>query len=324
MPHVLMLRAIHPDAIAALKAGGCTVELLENPDAASLAEALPRAEALTVRLTAITDAVMAAAPNLRIVARHGVGYDSVDIAAATARGIPVTITPDANAQSVAEHAMMMLLACARRTWTYDARLRQFGWGVVPEAPTFDLAGRTILVIGFGRIGGRVARLCAAFGMRVLVHDPYVAQNTVKGAGFEPVKELHAGLAIADMVTLHVPSSPATRRMVNAGFLAGMKPGAAFVNTARGTLVDEAALASALSAGHVGCAGLDVFEEEPITRPIALLGLPNVVISPHSAASTAQGMQRMAMSCADSILACFDGRLDPDVCVNPEVLGRGNA
>lgn len=324
MPHVLMLRAIHPDAITALKAGGCTVELLENPDAASLAEALPRAEALTVRLTAITDAVMAAAPKLRIIARHGVGYDSVDIAAATTRGIPVTITPDANAQSVAEHAMMMLLSCARRTWTYDARLRQFGWGVVPEAPTFDLAGRTILVMGFGRIGGRVARLCAAFGMRVLVHDPFVARNTIKGAGFEPVKELHAGLAMADMVTLHVPSSPATRRMVNAEFLAGMKPGAALVNTARGTLVDEAALAAALGAGHIGCAGLDVFEEEPITKPIALLGLPNVVISPHSAASTAQGMRRMAMSCADSILACFDGRLDPDVCVNPEVLGRGNA
>ncbi|WP_431282664.1 hydroxyacid dehydrogenase [Humitalea sp. 24SJ18S-53] len=321
MPHVLMLRSIHPDAMASLHAAGCTTEVLEFPDARNMAEALPRADAVTVRLTPITAAVMDAAPNLRIIARHGVGFDSVDIPAATARGIPVTITPDANAQSVAEHAMMLLLSCARQTRVYDARLRGCGWGQVAEAPTFDLAGRSILVLGFGRIGGRVARLCAAFGMRVLVHDPYIPQNTIKGAGFIPVADLHAGLAEADMVTLHVPSSEATRRMIDAPFLAAMKPGGAFVNTARGTLVDEAALHAALTNGHLACAGLDVFETEPVPAPIPLFDLPNVTVSPHSAASTAQGMQRMAMSCAESILATFAGTLTPDVCVNPDVLRR---
>lgn len=321
MPHVLMLRPIHPDAMATLQAAGCTTEVIEFPDARNMAEALPRADAITVRLTPITDAVMAAAPRLRIIARHGVGFDSVDIPAATARGIPVTITPDANAQSVAEHALMLLLACARQTRVYDARLRGCDWGQVEAAPTYDLAGRSVLVLGFGRIGGRVARLCAAFGMRVLVHDPYIPQNTVKGAGFIPVAELHAGLAEADMVTVHVPSSEATRRMVNAPFLAAMKPGAALVNTARGTLVDEAALHAALTSGHLCSAGLDVFETEPVPAPIPLFALPNVTVTPHSAASTAQGMQRMAMSCAESILASFAGTLAPDVCVNPEVLRR---
>jgi D-3-phosphoglycerate dehydrogenase / 2-oxoglutarate reductase len=263
------------------------------------------------------------APELRIVARHGVGYDAVDVPALTARGIPLTVTPDANAVSVAEHAMMLLLSVARRVKDYDAATRALDWGPRASLPTFDLAERTLLVVGFGRIGARTARLAAAFGMRVLAYDPYVPGNTIKGAGFTPAKTLAAGLAEADAVTLHCPSNEETRRLVDKQFVVSMKRGAVLVNTARGTLVDEEALAAGLRSGQVAAAGLDVFWDEPLKEGMPLRDLPNVVMTPHSAAATEEGVRRMSLSCADSVIAAFEGRLDPDVVINKEVL-RGNA
>jgi D-3-phosphoglycerate dehydrogenase len=322
MPHVLCLRAIHPDAIALMRsAAGVTVEVLDPVTPESLHARIAEADAITVRLARIDAALIARAPRLRIVARHGVGYDAVDVPALTARGIPLTITPEANAGSVAEHALMLMLACARRVTGYDARLRDLAWGATPDLPTVDLAGRTVLLIGFGRIGTRVAKLCTAFGMRVLVSDPAVPWNTIKGLGLTPVEDLRAALGEADVVTLHCPGSAENRDMVDAGFLAAMKPGAMLINTARGTLVDEHALAASLRGGHLSAAGLDVFEEEPAVAANPLLGLANAILTPHSAAGTAEGMRRMAMSCAESILARFAGTLDPHVVVNPEVLQR---
>lgn len=322
MPHVLCLRPIHEDAIALMRATpGVTVEVLEPVTPETLAARIAEADAITVRITRIDAGVLAHAPKLRIVARHGVGYDAVDVDALTARGIPLTVTPDANAVSVAEHALMLMLATARQTLAFHARTKAAQWGFPPEIPTFDLAGRTVLVIGFGRIGGRVARLCAAFGMTVLVRDPNVPRNTIKGAGFTPADDLDAALAAADIVTLHCPSNTETRGMVNEAFLKAAKPGVVLINTARGTLVDEPALAASLASGHVAAAGLDVFAVEPVEPGNVLLKAPNVVAMPHSAAATAEAMRRMAMSCAESILACFEGRLDPHVVVNPEVLRR---
>jgi D-3-phosphoglycerate dehydrogenase len=322
MPHVVCLRSVHPDALEKLRAApGVTVEVLEPVNAETIARAMPQAEAVIVRATRIDRDFLAHAPSLRIVARHGVGYDAVDVPALTERGIPLTVTPDANAICVAEHAMMLMLTIARGTAEYDRKTRALEWSTPPVPTTFDLNGRTVLVMGFGRIGGRVARLCKAFEMNVLVRDPYVPPNTIKGAGFTPVKDLHAGLAEADIVTIHLPSNEETRGLVNGEFLAAMKRGAVLVNTARGTLVDEAALAAALTRGHLAAAGLDVFWEEPARADNPLLALPNVVVTPHSAAATEQGLRRMALSCADSILACFDGRLDEDVVINREVLRR---
>lgn len=322
MPHIVCLRPLHPDAMERLRSEpGYTVTLLDPVTPETLREPMKTAEAIIVRATRIDRTFLDNAPMLRICARHGVGYDAVDVEALTARGIPLTVTPDANAVSVAEHALMLMLTTARRTLDYDRNTKALDWGPKPSLRTLDLAGMTVLVVGFGRIGGRVARLCAAFGMEVLVHDPYIPQNTIKGAGFQPVKVLHEGLAAADIVTTHCPSNTETRAMVNAAFFAAMKPGAAYVNTARGTLVDEPALAASLASGHVAAAGLDVFAVEPVEPGNVLLKAPNVVAMPHSAAATAEAMRRMAMSCAESILACFEGRLDPHVVVNPEVLRR---
>ena len=323
MAHVVCLRPVHPEAQALLRSKGHTVEVLDPVNEATIAASIPNAEAIIVRATPINAAFLAHAHKLRICARHGVGYDAVDVPALTARGIPLTVTPDANAASVAEHAMMLMLNIARGTFEYDRKTKAGEWSNPPVPGTFDLGGKTVLVVGFGRIGGRVARLCAAFGMRVLVHDPYIPQNTIKGAGFIPAKVLAEGLAEADVVTTHLPSNEKTRGMVNGEFFASMKQGATYINTARGTLVDEAALAGALTSGHLKAAGLDVFWEEPMNPANPLLKAPNVVMTPHSAAATEQGLYRMAMSCAESIIQVFENKLDPDVVINQEVL-RGNA
>ncbi|RYJ01485.1 MAG: hypothetical protein EON47_10625, partial [Acetobacteraceae bacterium] len=223
MPHVVCLRPVHPEALALLRARpGVTVEVLDPVNDETIAASIPKADAVIVRATPINRAFLAHATNLRIVARHGVGYDAVDVPALTERGIPLTVTPDANATSVAEHAMMLLLNIARQTRFYDAATRELRWSNPPVPATFDLAGRTLLVMGFGRIGGRVARLAHAFGMKVLVRDPFIPQNTIKGAGFIPVKDLQAGLAEADVVTIHLPSNEKTRGSVNGEFFASMK------------------------------------------------------------------------------------------------------
>ena len=322
MPHVICSQPIHPDAMALLRATpGFTLEVLPDRTPATFAARLPEADALILRTTRVDRAFLAHCPRLRILARHGVGYDIIDVPALTERGIPLTITPEANAVSVAEHALMLMLACARRVTAYDANMRRPLWGAQPGLATFDLAGRTVLVVGFGRIGTRVARLCAAFGMRVLVRDPFIAKGTIRGAGYEPVGDAAAAASEADIVTLHCPSNDMTRGMVDRAFLAGIKRGAILVNTARGTLVDQAALESALREGHLAAAGLDVFEEEPVETPIPLLGAPNLILTPHVAASTQEGLRRMALDSAAAVLACFEGRLDPDVVVNREVLKR---
>jgi D-3-phosphoglycerate dehydrogenase len=320
MPHILVPDVIHEDGIAILRdAPGVTLDWAGAPRPGTLAERLAEADAVIVRGTPIGQKELDAAPRLRFVCRHGVGYDSIDVPALTRRGVLLGVTPDANADSVAEHAMMLMLALARQLVHFNASVRRGEWRVRGASPTFDVGGRTVLVVGFGRIGGRVARLCAAFRLKVLVHDPYVPANTIRGAGHVPVRDLREGLAAADIVTLHCPSNDRTRNMVDAGFLAAMKPGAVLVNTARGTLVEEAALEAALRSGHLAGAALDVLHTEPMTEPVPLLALPNLLLTPHVAASTAEGLQRMAVSAAQNALAFLAGTLDVDSMINPEVL-----
>ena len=320
MPHVVVLDPIHPDGIRRLEeAPGITLDHPGRPAAADLATRLRLAEGLIVRGTAVDAALLALAPRLRMVCRHGVGYDLVDVPAMTRAGVAVMITPEANAASVAEHALMLMLAVARQVLAVDTGVRAGQWRVQGQSRTFELGGRRVLVLGFGRIGARVARLCAAFGMKVMVHDPFMPGGTIRGAGYEVVKDRDAGLAVADVVTLHLPASDGTRGMVDAAFLAAMKPGAVLINTARGTLVDEDALEAALRSGRLGGLGLDVLRVEPMKEPPRFLGLENVVVTPHVAASTAEGLQRMAWDAAGNVLDFLAGRPDRDAVVNPEVL-----
>ena len=209
MPHIVVADPIHPDGIERLlKTPGVTLDHPGATTGAPLAERLAQADGLIVRGTPVDEALLAKAERLSVVCRHGVGYDLVDVPALTRRGIALMITPEANAASVAEHALMLMLSLARNVEPVSAAVRRGEWRVRGQSGTFELGGRKVLVVGFGRIGTRVARLCAAFGMKVMVHDPYLPAGTIRGAGYEAVKDLDVGLAQADIVTLHVP---ATRR-----------------------------------------------------------------------------------------------------------------
>jgi D-3-phosphoglycerate dehydrogenase / 2-oxoglutarate reductase len=322
MPHIVVPDPIHPDAMERLlKEPGVTVDHPGEAASGSLAKRLQSAHGLIVRGTVVDEALVENAPQLRVVCRHGVGYDLVDVPALTRRGVALMITPEANAASVAEHALMLILALARNVVNVSGAVRQGTWRVRGQSETFDVAGRGVLIVGFGRIGTRVARLCAAFGMQVSVYDPFIPAGSIRGLGYEAVKERDAGLARADIVTVHVPSNEKTRGMVDAGFLSRMKPGAILVNTARGTLVDEAALETALRSGHLGGAGLDVLKVEPMVKPPAMLSLSNLIVTPHVAASTSEGLQRMGWDSAGNVLDYLAGRFDRDAVVNVEVLLR---
>lgn len=320
MVHIVVADPIHPEGIDRLvNAPGVTLDHPGNAPNEPLVERLRKADGLIVRGTPVDAALLANAGHLRVVCRHGVGYDLVDVPALTKRGIALMITPEANAASVAEHALMLMLSLSRRVVPVSAATRRGEWRVRGQSNTFELGGRSVLVIGFGRIGTRVARLCSAFGMQVMVHDPYLPAGTIRGAGYEAIVERDAGLARADFVTVHIPANDKTRGLVNAAFLAAMKPGAVLVNTARGTLVDEAALEAALRSGHLAAAGLDVLRVEPMKETPAMLALDNLIVTPHVAASTAEGLRRMAWDAAGNVMDFLAGRPDRDAVVNPEVL-----
>jgi len=185
----------------------------------------------------------------------------------------------------------------------------------------EVAGKTVLVVGFGRIGSRTAPRCQAFGLTVLVYDPYVAPERIQGAGYEPVADLDAALARADFVTIHCPRNAETEGMFNAERFARMKRGAFLVNTARGGIVDEAALEAALLAGQIDGAALDVFDKEPPDPTHPLLALPQVLTAPHMAGVTAEAMAAMAVVTAQNMLGVLDGAPNADNVVNAEVLGR---
>ncbi|ONG47362.1 hypothetical protein BKE38_23720 [Pseudoroseomonas deserti] len=315
MRKVLVLNPIHPDGLARLAADP-GVELVGPGDITpeNLPGHLAGAEAIIVRGTAIDRPLLAQAQRLRLVVRHGVGYDSVDVPALQERGIILAITPEANALSVAEHTLMLMLSLSRQIARFNASVRSGAWVVPGQSPTRDLFGQTVLLLGFGRIGTRVAKLCAAFGMRVLVHDPAIPANTIRGLGFLPAPDRAAALAEAEIVSLHCPSNALTRNMVDDAFLAQMRPDALLINAARGTLVDEAALERALARGHLRGVGIDVIAEEPMREVPAFLAHERVLVTPHVAASTAEGLHRMALASADNVLQFFAGALSPEAIV----------
>jgi len=320
MPTIVLCRPLHASGMALLEARhDVTIRTLSRPSPKELADAIPGAHAVLVGLEKVDEALLARAPDLRVVSRFGVGYDTVDIPACTRRGVVVGVTNGGNDLSVAEHTLMLLLAVARRTIEMDAAVRAGKWMLREGRPMGELAGRTILVVGYGRIGTRVARLCAAFGMNVMVCDPAFPVPRIAADGFTPVTDIAAALPEIDVLTLHCPLGEDTRHMVNREMLSLMKPTAWLINAARGPLVDEAALIEALSSGKLEAAGLDVQLHEPPDPANPLLKLPNVVLSPHNAAAPLECNEKMWVRAAKNMLELFDGVLDPGYVVNPEAL-----
>ncbi|ATE58289.1 hydroxyacid dehydrogenase [Actinosynnema pretiosum] len=289
-------KPVHEDAVALLRAHAEVVPGYGD-GAVGFDGVSERVTAILLRTDRVDGAMMRRAPGLRIVARHGVGVDTVDVETARELGIVVTTTPGANAQSVAEHAVALLLA-VRRGIGVAVR----GDGDVRSAIRGrELSGATLGLVGFGRIARRVAAICAGgFGMRVLAHDPVLGEREVRVAGAEPVG-LDELLSLSDNVSLHVPLTPGTRGLIGLARLRSMPEGAVVVNTARGGVLDEEALLVALREGHLAGAGLDVTAVEPLPADHPLRAEPNVVITPHVGAQTAEAMRRVALEAAERVV-----------------------
>lgn len=256
-----------------------------------------------------TRRVLEASPSVRVIARTGVGFDAVDVAAATELGIAVCNAPGVNRQSVAEHAFALMLASARRLPSVLADVAAGGW----QRPSgVELAGSTLGIVGLGAIGERVARIAAAFDMRVVAHDPFA--TAARGAELGvPLVALDDLLADADVVSLHLGLSDETRHLIDARSIARMRPHALLVNTARGGIVDQDALVSALADGRLGGAALDVVETEPLPGDHPLRTMPNVVLTPHVGGATVQARDRSGAVAARSVLDVLAGRR-PDTLV----------
>ena len=321
---MLVTRGV-PGPVREHLAGRCRLEVWEGEGIMPRAELLERVEGKAGLVAMLTDRVDGelldrAGPGLRAVANYAVGLDNLDLEACTARGVLATNTPDVVTEATADLAWALLLAAARRVAEGDRFLRArrpWVWG--PEFFLgFEVHGKTLGVIGLGRIGRAVARRATGFGMAVRYtarHRLPAAEEAALGVAWRELDEL---LAEADFVSIHTGLSAATRHLIGADQLARMKPTAVLVNTARGPIVDEAALAAALAAGELGAAGLDVFEREPEVHP-GLLGLDNVTIVPHLGTSTLETRVAMGMTAAVNLLAALEGRRPPNL-LNPEALG----
>jgi D-3-phosphoglycerate dehydrogenase / 2-oxoglutarate reductase len=279
----------------------------------------PRIDAMVLGAQRIGAEEFAAAKNLAVIARIGVGYDAIDIPAATAAKVPVMTTGIANSPSVAEKALYFMLTLAKRGPHMDAVVRENRWWDRFTDMPDDLGGKTVIVVGFGRIGSRTVKRCVAFDMNVLVSDPNIDPAMIKAAGATPITSLEAALPQADFVTLHCPKSAATTGLIGAKQLALMKPTAFVINTARGGIVDEAALAEALAAKRIAGAGLDVLAEEPPKADNPLFKFRNVLFAPHMAGVTTEAASRMAEQAARNLLSVFDGTTIIDNVVNSEVV-----
>ncbi|MGZ2406404.1 hydroxyacid dehydrogenase [Rhizobium ruizarguesonis] len=319
MPHILVAGKLHPSGVALLNSTpGVTFDYVEEVSEQSYHPLIGKADALVLRTQPLSASTVANADRLKVVSRHGVGYDAVHVASLNERGIALTVVGDVNSVSVAEHAMMLILSAAKRVLRGDRAVRNPSeWGWRNRLQAEEISGKRLLIIGFGRIGRHLSRMATGFGMEIRAFDPYLqAQGWPKGPVL-PADDLLKGLQWADVVSVNVPK--ADRPIIGKYELAAMKPGAILVNTARGGVVDEAALIEALQSEHLGAAGLDVFDDEPPSEGCRLLAFDQVVLSPHIAGLTRECGERMAVASVQNVLDFFAGKIDPSLVVNADQL-----
>ena len=277
-----------------------------------LVDGLNRAWGVVAGSEAYTEQTLSRLPDLRIIARCGVGFDAIDVDAATAHAVVVSTTPDANADGVADLALALMLACLRRLLLTDRSARAGAWR--PPGLGGDLSYATVGVIGLGRIGRNVVRRLDGFGCRLLAVEPSPDQDFCHEYGVELV-QLETLLSAVDVLSIHVPLTKSTRKLIGVGELALMKPSAVVINTSRGGIIDEQALIDALTNDRIAAAGLDVYEREPLTADHPLTTLDNVVLSPHAASFSRLSVERMLSAVCASITDAAEGRL-PTGCINP--------
>ena len=299
---------------------GADLEVHHVKDEDRLIEITRDADAVLVEMALITRRVIENMTRCRLISRHGVGYDSLDVEAATDHGIMVCNVTDYCTQEVADHAMSLLLALARSLFRADQEVRSGGWDVYSACGSNRrIEGQTLGLVGLGHIGKAVARRAAAFGLKVAVYDPFIPAEAIEAIGARK-SELNDLLREADYVSLHLPLSAATRHVISADKMALMKPSAYLINTSRGGLIDLVALAASLKEGRLAGAGLDVFEMEPPARDDPLLKMSNVITSPHAGFYSQGSLFDLHSRQAQQVAAVLEGRR-PDNLLNPQVLEK---
>jgi len=323
MKRVLVTEKMHACAFDILGARGDieVVNLDGDIRPETLIANMPGTHAIAVRSAHLTADVLAHANDLEIVSRHGVGCDLIDVDYLSGRGIPVAIAAGANARSVSEHTMALMLSVARELPAQDKMAKAGNWKDRNNFRLRDLMGSTILIVGFGRIGKLVAPLCKAFGMNVIAADIAPDHALAEEMGIRLITDFREALSEADFITLHVPLDDTTRHLVSDAEFAAMKDGVVLINCARGGIVDEAAMISALDSGKVFAAGIDVMGVEPPAPDHPLLQRDDVLVTPHNGAASFSSSEAMARMAAENILDCFDGQLNDEMIFNLESLGR---
>lgn len=320
----LLIQPVHPSGIALLKDAGLEVVQASSHDMDTVAREIAGCDAAITRNAGLNRKAMEAAAGLKVLGNHGIGTDPVDIAYATEIGLPVVFTPYANVQSVAELVIGHMLAIAKRVREADAAVRDGNFDYRYSRDFREVSGKTLAIIGFGRIGRRTAEIArAAFGMRVIVHSPSVPESTITAAGFEVSAGLDATLPEADYVSLHQVLTPATRGLFNRDRLFAMKRGAALINTARGAIVETDAVIEAVTSGHLRGAAFDVFDKEPLPQDHPFTRTPGILLAPHIGGSTEEAMERTTVQVASQVLDVLGGRR-PEHLVNPDTWERRRA
>ena len=317
---VLMVQGLHEEGQKLLFARDDIEPItIMSADENEILEAAKDVHGITVRTANISRKIIENSKNLKVVSRHGVGYDSVDVEALNDCNIPLAIAAHSNMISVAEHAMFMLLALSKNVFYYDDFARKADWTTRWDIRAWDLAEKSLLVIGYGRIGSKLVKRALAFDMDVYVYDPYVDETTIKKSGAHYVDDYKSILPQMDAVTLHCPKTKETTDMFSAEEFDAMKSTSILINCARGGIVNEKALYDALTNNKIRSAGLDVYDDEPSTSSNPLFSLDNILLSPHIAGVTQEATIRMSKQAVQNVLDVFDNKVDPDVIINKNVL-----
>ncbi len=297
------------------------VRVASDPSVETVVKEIRGVAGVVVRTAPFPREIIEAADALKVIGRHGVGVDNIDVKAATEKGIAVVYTPNANATSVAEHAITAIGALAKRAVPYDRATREGRWEIRNSYKAVDLDGKTLGLVGIGRIGSMVARrAAAAYNMKVIGFDPYIRPETADRMGVSLLARMDDVFRQADVVSLHTPLTPETRGLVNEAKLRLMKPTSFLINFSRGEVVDEKALCMALRSGVIAAAAIDVYDPEPPLKDNPIFALENILLSPHSAALTEECVIRMATGAAEGIVDVLSGK-KPQYIVNPDVYHR---
>ena len=302
MSKVLITESVHAKGPELLKKAGHKVVMV-NRDMDQIQKEIVDADAVFVRILELPGSLLSTAKNLKIISKHGVGYDNIDMEYCKEHGIAVTIAPGANSLSVAEHAFALMMTLAKNIIPVSKAYKEIGFAAKNSKEGMEITGKTVGVIGIGRIGSHFAKMCHGFGTEVIAYDPYVTEAP---EGVTLVDNLETLLKQADIISLHANLTDETRKMINAERLAAMKPGVILINCARGPIVDEPALIEALKSGRIAAAGLDVTDPEPISPDNELLKMPNVIVTPHYAPTTLEAAIRVSTVAAQNIVSYLAG------------------